>query len=58
MPMEADTQFVAVVGLFRYPDTVNNSWKVVIEREELNPDNPRILEVGNNYLTLQPLKND
>lgn len=58
MPMEADTQFVAVVGLFRYPDTVNNSWKVVIEREELHPDNPRILEVGNNNLTLQPLKND
>lgn len=28
MPMEADTQFVAVVGLFRHPDMVNNtgSW--------------------------------
>lgn len=56
MPMEADTQFVAAVGLFRHPDTVNNTWKLVIQREDLDPDKPRILEAGNNYLTLLPLK--
>jgi type VI secretion system protein VasD len=27
-------------------------------REELDPDKPRILEAGNNHLTLQPLKDD
>lgn len=56
MPMEADAQFVAVVGLFRHPDLVNNTWKQVINREELDPDKPRILEAENNHLTLQPLR--
>lgn len=58
MPMEEGAQFVAVVGLFRQPDMVNNTWKQVLKREELDPDKPRILEAGNNYLTLQPLKDD
>lgn len=56
MPMEQGTEFVAVVGLFRHPDMVNNTWKRVIGREELDPDKPRILEAANNHLTLQPLK--
>nr|WP_273694066.1 type VI secretion system lipoprotein TssJ [Buttiauxella sp. S19-1] len=58
MPMEEDAQFVAVVGLFRHPDMVNNTWKQVINRNDLEPDKPRILEAGNNQLTLQPLKDD
>lgn len=58
MPMEEDAQFVAVAGLFRHPDRVNNTWKLVIGREDLDPDEPRILEAGNNHLTLQPLKDD
>lgn len=58
MPMETDAQFVAVVGLFRHPDMVNNTWKQVIGREDLDPDKPRILEAGNNHLTLLPLKDD
>jgi type VI secretion system protein VasD len=58
MPMEEDAQFVAVVGLFRHPDMVNNTWTLVMGREELDPDKPRILEAGNNHLTLQPLKDD
>ncbi|KTR92627.1 type VI secretion system lipoprotein TssJ [Pantoea dispersa] len=58
MPMEEDAHFVAVAGLFRHPDRVNNTWKLVIGREDLDPDKPRILEAGNNHLTLQPLKDD
>ncbi|WP_432716742.1 type VI secretion system lipoprotein TssJ [Pantoea agglomerans] len=58
MPMESDAQFVAVVGLFRHPDMVNNTWKLVIGLEDLDPDKPRILEAGNNHLTLQPIKDD
>lgn len=58
MPIEAGAQYVAVVGLFRHPDMVNNTWKQVLEREDLDPDKPRILEAGNNRLTLQPLKDD
>lgn len=58
MPMEADARFVAVVGLFRHPDMNKDSWKLVINREELDPDRPRILEAGNNHLALQPVKDD
>lgn len=56
MPMEQGTKFVAVVGLFRDPDRDKNSWKRVLEREELDPDKPRVIEVGNNSLTLLPEK--
>ncbi|POT57514.1 type VI secretion system lipoprotein TssJ [Citrobacter amalonaticus] len=56
MPMEAETKFVAVVGLFRSPDVTNESWKQVLEREELDPDKPRVLEAGSNSLTLIPLE--
>lgn len=58
MPMEDETQFVAVVGLFRHPDMVNNTWRLVIKRNDLDPDTPRILEAGNNQLTLHPLKDE
>ena len=58
MPMEEDTQFVAIVGLFRHPDMIDNTWKQVIQRESLDPGEPRILEAGNNYLMLQRLKDD
>ena len=56
MPMEEKAQFVAVVGLFRHPDMDSNAWKQVIKRSDLDPDKPRILEAGDNSLTLQPLK--
>ncbi len=56
MPMETDAQFVAVVGLFRHPDMVNNSWRRVLQREELDSDKPRIIEAGDNHLTLLPVK--
>lgn len=58
MPMEEGTRFVAVVGLFRHPDVVNNTWKQILKREDLDPDKPRILEAGTNHLTLQPLKDN
>ncbi|MDZ7280032.1 type VI secretion system lipoprotein TssJ [Pantoea eucrina] len=56
MPMDANAQFVAVVGLFRHPDTLNNTWKQLIKRSDLDPDKPRILEAGENALTLKPFK--
>ncbi|WP_202301012.1 type VI secretion system lipoprotein TssJ [Dryocola clanedunensis] len=58
MPMDADAQFVAVVGLFRHPDMAKNDWKQVLEREELDPDAARIFEAGHNHLTLLPVKDD
>lgn len=56
MPMEQDAKFVAVAGLFRYPDRDKNGWKHVLAREALDPDTPRIIEAGNNSLTLLPEK--
>ncbi len=58
MPMEEETQCVAVAGLFRDPDMVNNTWKLVIRRDDLDPDKPRVLEAGSNHLTLQPFKDE
>lgn len=58
MPLEEGAQFIAVAGLFRSPDMIHDTWKQVLRREELDPDKPRILEAGNNYLRLQPMKDD
>lgn len=56
MPMEEGAKYVAVVGLFRHPDVVKNTWKLIIDREELDPDKARVIEAGNNHLTLLPIK--
>lgn len=58
MPLDEQTQCVAVVGLFRAPDQAKNSWKLVLTRDELDPDKPRVIEADNNRLTLQPLKEE
>lgn len=55
-PMDPDTQFVAVVGMFRHPDMAKNNWKLVLQREELDPDKPRVIEAGSNHLALIPVK--
>ncbi|HHO8378243.1 TPA: type VI secretion system lipoprotein TssJ [Klebsiella pneumoniae] len=54
MPLEAEATFVAVVGLFRHPDTQRNTWKQVLAREELDPDKPRIFAAEHNQLRLRP----
>ncbi|MBN4832552.1 type VI secretion system lipoprotein TssJ [Enterobacter hormaechei] len=58
MPMEEAAQFVAVVALFRAPDMAKNDWKLVLTRDDLDPDKPRIIEASNNRLILQQLKED
>lgn len=55
MPMDEQAQFIAVVGLFRAPDLAKNDWKLVLTRDELDPDKPRVIEADGNRLTLQPL---
>ncbi|ENE4832702.1 type VI secretion system lipoprotein TssJ [Klebsiella michiganensis] len=58
IPMDEKAQFIAVVGLFRAPDMVKNDWKLVLRRDDLDPDKPRIIEASHNRLTLKPLKDD
>jgi type VI secretion system protein VasD len=55
VPLDKDAQFVVVVALFRAPDTQINSWRLTLTRDDLDPDRARVIELGNNRLTLQPL---
>ncbi|WP_193568627.1 type VI secretion system lipoprotein TssJ [Citrobacter sp. NCU1] len=58
IPLDKAAQFVAVVGMFMTPDQANNTWRITLTRDDLEPDKPRIIEASNNRLTLQPLKDD
>lgn len=55
VPMLEDAQFVAVVALFRSPDLQDGSWRLVLARDELDPDKARVIELGDNVLHLAPL---
>lgn len=52
MPLEKEAKFIAVVGLFRHPDLEKNHWRLLLTRDQLDPDKPRMLELGNNSLVL------
>lgn len=50
-----ETKFVAVVALFRSPDRQQGNWRLALARDELDPDYPRVIELGGNALNLVPL---
>lgn len=56
MPMDENAQFVAVVGLFNRPDLKDNRWRLVLTRDDLDPDKARIIELGDGWLSLITLK--
>ncbi|ELY5884985.1 type VI secretion system lipoprotein TssJ [Cronobacter sakazakii] len=56
MPMEENAQFVAVVGLFNHPDVKDNRWRLVLSREDLDPDKPGVVELGDDWLNLVETK--
>ena len=56
MPMDEETQFVAVVGLFNRPDMQENRWRLVLTRDDLDPDKPRTIELGDGWLSLVPVE--
>ncbi|MDQ9282946.1 type VI secretion system lipoprotein TssJ [Escherichia marmotae] len=58
MPMEESAQYVTVAGMFLLPDQVNNTWRVVLSRDDLDPDKARIIEAGSNRLTLKARKDE
>ncbi|MEQ4280961.1 type VI secretion system lipoprotein TssJ [Pseudomonas syringae] len=58
MPLNKEAQFVIVVALFRTPDTQLNTWRLTLTRDDLDPERARVIELGNNRLTLQPLAED
>lgn len=53
VPLHKDTQFVAAVALFREPDDSADNWRLMLTRDELDPDQPRVIELGDNRLTLR-----
>lgn len=54
MPMDKNAQYVAIAGMFISPDQVNNTWRVVLSRDDLDPDKARVIEASNHSLTLLP----
>lgn len=56
MPMDESAQYVAVAGMFISPDLAKDTWRVVLSREDLDPDKARVIEAGNNQLTLVAVK--
>ncbi|MCP1626231.1 type VI secretion system lipoprotein TssJ [Pseudomonas nitroreducens] len=55
VPLSADAQFVAVVALFRSPDAQQGNWRLVLTRDDLDPDAARVIELGDNAMALLPL---
>ncbi|CRG52282.1 type VI secretion system lipoprotein TssJ [Yersinia wautersii] len=56
MPMDDAAKFTGVAAMFLEPDQKKNTWRVVLSRDELEPDTPRIIEASGNTLTLLPVK--
>ena len=55
VPLNENAGVVAVVGLFREPDSQVNDWRLLLTRDDLDPDRPRVIELGESRLTLRPL---
>ncbi|BAN45907.1 type VI secretion system lipoprotein TssJ [Metapseudomonas resinovorans] len=54
VPLDEAAQVVAVVALFRQPDTTGNSWRLTLTRADLDPDRARVIELADNNLVLRP----
>ncbi|WP_339481977.1 MULTISPECIES: type VI secretion system lipoprotein TssJ [unclassified Pseudomonas] len=55
VPMDKQARVVALVALFRSPDTRLDTWRLMLTRDDLDPDRARVIEMGDNHLTLRPL---
>lgn len=53
MPLDEKAQFVAVVAQFRSPDARKNDWRLVLTRDELDPDKARNLLLERDAMTLK-----
>ena len=53
VPLDEAARVVAVAALFRHPDTATDSWRLVLTRDELHPDRPRVIELADNRLSLR-----
>jgi len=58
LPLDKDARFVTVVALFRNPDVQMNTWRLTLNRDDLDPDRARVIELGDNQLTLRAFARD
>lgn len=56
MPLDDAAKFIGVAAMFLEPDQKKNTWRVVLSRDELEPDTPHLIEVSGNTLTLLAVK--
>lgn len=56
VPMHKEASFVGIVTLFRTPNLDEGSWKVVIKRNELDADKPRLLIANHSAIGLVPVR--
>ena len=56
VPMDEKAQYVAVAGMFLSPDITQNTWRIVLSRDDLDPDKARHIELNNQGMNLLPLK--
>ncbi|MEE1925808.1 type VI secretion system lipoprotein TssJ [Pseudomonas sp. 148P] len=54
MPLHREAKHVAVVALFRFPEPQAGTWRLVLQRDDLDPDRARLVELGDNHLSLRP----
>lgn len=55
VPLKPGARFVTVVAFVRTPDLQRDTWRLVLERDDLDPDRPRVVELGDERLLLRPL---
>lgn len=53
MPIDEQAQYVAVVAQYRTPDVRKNDWRLVLTRDDLDPDDTRVIEMARYSLILQ-----
>ncbi|NMP29873.1 type VI secretion system lipoprotein TssJ [Rahnella sp. SAP-1] len=58
IPLDPQAKHVAVMALFLSPEIAQNSWRVVIDRADLDPDKPRVIELHSRQVQLKPLNKE
>jgi len=53
MPLDKNAQYVGIVAQFRTPDNQQDSWRIVLTRDDLDPDKARVLELVKYSMQLQ-----
>lgn len=57
-PLHRQAQYIVVIALFRNPDMEENTWRLTLQRDDLDPDQSRVVELGDNRLKLRPRSED